>query len=432
VIVSADRPREYRGTGAPQSIEQREIFLPFVSQAYDFDLGDDFSPDLSSDAGPLHINVCVAESADKKPIKHQPVRSHSKPRPNAMSLVDARRIVERFMQKAKRPLVMIGSLDPASRDAVVSTVLALNAPCWIESCSGLRGHPALEHLRIRVSDRFWSHLDFDAVLRIGSVPTLRFWRDLAARNIETLGFDPLGFSGSPHAQVISGDLEQSLKWLQAPATKYESLDWLPAMNRLESRILGLLASHPKSEPTWVHRLSRQIPKDAFLYLGNSLPIREWDMFAKASSHYAVGASRGANGIDGQIATFLGQSAAYKHSVALLGDQTFRYDAKALLLAKLALTKARHADIFVMNNGGGQIFKRLPQLRALNPNVLESSIVQANADSVEPFAKAFNWDFEQWVNEPKTYFESHGAPRVIELLPDPQQSQAFWQDYEALS
>ena len=76
----------------------------------------------------------------------------------------------------------------------------------------------------------------------------------------------------------------------------------------DARLEDALTKHSFSEPAMVWELSRQIPSDALVYLGNSLPIREWNLAATQQiPHPRTFASRGANGIDGQIATWLGMS-----------------------------------------------------------------------------------------------------------------------------
>ena len=47
ILITADRPARYRGTGAPQSIEQAEIFGPYASR----------DPSMWDRSMPLHINV---------------------------------------------------------------------------------------------------------------------------------------------------------------------------------------------------------------------------------------------------------------------------------------------------------------------------------------------------------------------------------------
>jgi 2-succinyl-5-enolpyruvyl-6-hydroxy-3-cyclohexene-1-carboxylate synthase len=47
LLITADRPARYRGTGAPQSIEQEQIFGPYAARSFE-----DWQRDR-----PLHINI---------------------------------------------------------------------------------------------------------------------------------------------------------------------------------------------------------------------------------------------------------------------------------------------------------------------------------------------------------------------------------------
>ena len=47
ILITADRPARYRGTGAPQAIEQQTIFGVYASR----------EPDRWTRVGPLHINI---------------------------------------------------------------------------------------------------------------------------------------------------------------------------------------------------------------------------------------------------------------------------------------------------------------------------------------------------------------------------------------
>ena len=72
-----------------------------------------------------------------------------------------------------------------------------------------------------------------------------------------------------------------------------------------------------------------MPERARVFLGNSLPIREWDLAATAVPRgLSVAASRGLNGIDGQLSTFLGYAERQAPNWALLGDLTALYDLEA--------------------------------------------------------------------------------------------------------
>jgi 2-succinyl-5-enolpyruvyl-6-hydroxy-3-cyclohexene-1-carboxylate synthase len=67
-------------------------------------------------------------------------------------------------------------------------------------------------------------------------------------------------------------------------------------------------------------------------------------------------SRGANGIDGNIATATGLALASGSAVAVVGDLAFRHDVGALLAAR---ELGARLVLVVVDNGGGGIFEYLP-------------------------------------------------------------------------
>lgn len=102
-----------------------------------------------------------------------------------------------------------------------------------------------------------------------------------------------------------------------------------------------------------------LPERAILFVGNSLPIRHIDQFARPRfQEIALYANRGASGIDGNISTAIGVASASDRPVVLLvGDVTFYHDMNGLLaLRNLGIS---NVTIILMNNNGGGIFQRLP-------------------------------------------------------------------------
>src|SRR5688572_12519188 len=184
----------------------------------------------------------------------------------------------------KRPLVFIGGLAAKHRDRVRD--LVQNAAVHAEPLSGLR-----EHSSITAGERMIARGRFDGVIRIGNVPTSRFWRDL-----ETLDLPVVHYSDLPFTGLTRGDVRPI-----AELPRIESTDdaFLEEDRAFAARIASILDDEPESELSMVRALSRELPEGTRIYLGNSLPIREWDLVA-ARKAFEYEANRGANGIDGQL------------------------------------------------------------------------------------------------------------------------------------
>jgi 2-succinyl-5-enolpyruvyl-6-hydroxy-3-cyclohexene-1-carboxylate synthase len=245
----------------------------------------------------------------------------------------------------------------------------------------------------------------------------------------------------------------------------EGLSTLMRKDReISEKLQRLIESEPQSEPAMVHALSLLIPKSSLVYVGNSLSIREWDLVADyKSSEFAVEANRGVNGIDGQISTFLGLACSEHENWMLLGDLTTLYD----LTGPWALNSIPEAKvrIVVMNNSGGKIFSR----------IFKNELFENRHNiGFEHWAHMWNLGYSKWHTVPPTVPQAtsdmvaaefvpaggtlstrtHAAPsvahssatpavenlggnkrrfkaEVIELIPDDEATQRFWDQYDAL-
>ncbi len=108
-------------------------------------------------------------------------------------------------------------------------------------------------------------------------------------------------------------------------------------------------------------LSGLLPDGATLYVGNSMPVRDLDMFfPTVPTAIRMLGNRGASGIDGLVSSALGAAAGAASGdplVLVLGDLAFYHDLNGLLAAKL---HGLRATIIVLNNDGGGIFSFMPQ------------------------------------------------------------------------
>jgi 2-succinyl-5-enolpyruvyl-6-hydroxy-3-cyclohexene-1-carboxylate synthase len=144
-----------------------------------------------------------------------------------------------------------------------------------------------------------------------------------------------------------------------------------------------------NEPGISRLLSEMIPGSHLLFLSNSLPIREMDMFGNSDgARIRIAANRGVSGIDGTIASALGFATALNKPVTLLtGDLAFLHD-----LNSLALLSSSPVPIIIIliNNGGGGIFSFLPI--AGFKEVFEPYFGTPHSFSFEHAAGLFNLDY----------------------------------------
>ncbi|MEA2344764.1 MAG: 2-succinyl-5-enolpyruvyl-6-hydroxy-3-cyclohexene-carboxylate synthase [Thermoanaerobaculia bacterium] len=317
--------------------------------------------------------------------------------------------------RARRPLVILGGLHSDDRPAVREFAEKLNAPVYAEPLSGLREDPALAHLVITAGERMIGRGDFDSVIRIGNVPTLRFWRDLdeSRAHLPLISFSALPFTGCSRGEV------HPLEALPSDITPRDRDESFFADDRERAAsVAAILDDEPDSELAMFRSLSQSIPPNARVYLGNSLPIREWDLAAARDPRgFEIAANRGANGIDGQLSTFFGQCDPSRPNVCVVGDLTAIYDSNAPFIVQQLVSQLGAAldwRIVIINNGGGRIFSRVPSLRKLDASMRERIIENAHAIRFNHWAAM--WGIEN---------------RVTELRPDAEASRRAWARYDAL-
>ncbi len=415
LLLTADRPRRFRGSGAPQAAEHLGLFGIYAPFAQD--IADEERCDLEQwdCRAPAHLNVCFEDPVGEFELS-------SGDRINSDGL-------DQFLEEAKHPLVVVSALPPESRQAVADFLLKLRAPAILEGVSGLREEKKLQHLRIARTDNLWSgalqmEYPIDGVLRIGGVPTVRLWRDLEDKIGQVLvcSISNVPFSGLSWGEVIA-PMHGIGRFFEdyTPVRNFsqQAQKWQEADKIFRQKLLELFEKEPLAEPSLVHQLSKRIPSKALVYLGNSLPIREWDLAAcHEDRELSVNASRGLSGIDGQISTFLGQCRSSGENWAILGDLTALYDlAGPWILPQLTDVRA---NIVIINNGGGQIFGRLyNDPRYCNPHHLNFA----------PFAKLWELEYAHWTQIPAHFKFDKSC--VIEITPDADSSARFWQELKKI-
>ncbi len=412
LLITADRPRRFRGSGAPQSANQVGIYSNFTSFEQDLEVGELCSLQHWNKRNPAHLNICFEEPQSIFDYRLPPLELEAESFSAELPVKrESLRKFHSFLESAKRLLVVVGTLGEDARQPVLDFLLKLQAPVYCEAVSGLREREELRLLKVRSTEGLWEQ-PIDALLRIGGVPTFRGWRDLEdlEGKVEVCSVSQAPFSGLSWGSVI----HTSLKDFFPKVTVDRTLNWSPCF----ADPTELFAKYPKAEPSLIHELSKIIPQNSRVYLGNSLPIREWDLAASGKAASDVWASRGLNGIDGQLSTFFGLCDPEKENWAIIGDLTALYDlASPWILSKMRDCRMK---IVVVNNGGGMIFSRLK---------MGEAFLHRHSYDFSYFAKMWGLCYEKWSSVPKTV--DCKPQSLIELIPDEQQTEKFWRSYRDL-
>lgn len=421
ILITADRPKKYRWSGAPQSIEQVGLFSYYIEVSFDLDeQNSHFSLNGLSWKKPIHVNVCFKEPLldGEIPKIEVPARESRTRFPESFPL-NMPDEIQNFLA-TYHPLVVVSTLPDKARPSVLEFLKSLKAPLYLEGISGLRGHPELKEYSLQSGEKFVAEL-FDrghcnAIIRIGGVPTLRFWRDLEDKreNLPVLSIGYNHFTGLSRHVLHFSDLVD-LPRMEIERTLSEDIPFARD-RRMREHCVGLMNKYPRSEPALVGALSKHL-KDSSVYLGNSLPVREWDLAADFDGppRRVVG-SRGANGIDGQVSTFLGWSRPETENWCLVGDLTALYDLSSLWITD-QLESQKHR-IVVINNQGGMIFQKM---------FGKEIFLNRHSLNFSGWANLWGWNYRRWEDIPSDL--SLGPREIIEVVPDEKQSLAFWKEWD---
>lgn len=377
VVVTADRPPELRAVGAGQAIDQLKLYGDAVR--WFFDVGThEATPergrwirtlacravavaagDLGDRPGPVHLNWALREPLiPPAGLPDDPLPGRPDGAPWVACPAGAGAWEPPALADGARGVIVAGrDAGPAAADAGER----LGWPVLADPLSGARRGPAaVAHYDALLRDDGFAQAHRpDVVVRLGDLPTskpLRQW--LAALDApqhavwETAAWpDPAGRLASAARAPVAGAARLSAR--AAPAGWLEG--WRAADDAAAEAIAATLGD-ALTEPRVAAEVAARVPAGGRLCVASSMPIRDVETFA-ARGHAPVLASRGANGIDGTLATAFGVAAGHDGPVAvLLGDVAFAYDLSALACAK------RHGQalaIVVLNNDGGGIFEFLP-------------------------------------------------------------------------
>ncbi len=379
IVLTADRPEELRGVGAPQTIDQIDLYGNHVRWSRDPGVADDGERtlwrELAGDAwahaavGPVQLNLAFREplvgvpgplpdsSIEPAPVIPTVTRTITKnvrvdPVPAGLA--------------CERGVILAGGRSGVDPQDVAALHRATGWPILADPVSAMRdldGVVTTADALLRVESFASAQLP-DVVIRVGRPAASKVLAQWTAR---ATGAGALlvqvggpGTIDPDHNVSAICSIDAVIEAAGPGGLTGWTARWLEADQRADAAIDATLASFDElTEPAVARLVAEHMPVDAALTVASSMPVRDLEWFGgrRARAH----SNRGANGIDGVVSTGLGRALAGEVSFVLLGDLAFVHDSNALI----ALAN-RHTDlrIIVVDNDGGGIFSFLPQAAEL--------------------------------------------------------------------
>ena len=372
VAVTADRPGAMRGSGANQTIDQRDLFGDDVVAGLDLEgldesdlrraVADALDLAVGNQPGPLHLNVPLSEplvATGDHAISDVQVRARDlqspRQRPDMSTLLPAG-------VNATRGLLIAGDFgDPVVRADAAALAESLGWPIVSEPSGNLSSHAlALRHGPLLLSGAADRDLIPDVVVTVGRVGLHRSVSAVirAARVHIAVDVPPRLDRVDPlrTASMIVDAVPAAGDGIPDPAW---AARWTTADDVAARVVTETLDVESLSGPSVARIVAQHAGPEDLLVIGPSWPVRHVSSYAGSLAATCIG-NRGTSGIDGVMSTAWGAALTRSGGTtyALVGDLTAIYDRNGLLAP--ASEPRPRLDYVVIDNDGGGIFSSLEQ------------------------------------------------------------------------
>lgn len=445
IVLTADRPPELQGVGAPQTINQKHLYGGVVRAYVDLGVADDDRSDewrrtarrvyasaTGERPGPVQMNLPFREPLVGV-AGEMPARDDASPGlqgrfgASRFKPVGTEMLSKLGMRlRGRRGVIVIGArgVSPA---AVYRLAAQLAWPILADPLSGCRSDALT---LIRHADAWLRETDIatslrpEAVLRFGALPASKVvngWLRDSQAEVTAVTQSP--FLIDPERQVsmhVVTSAERFCADLQQVVAPHDA-GWLQRWTAAEAAARRVFAAQlddeaTLSEPGVARAVLAALPRESQLVVSSSMPIRDVEWYAASTDHVRVMANRGVNGIDGVVSTAVGVAFASGQPTGLLiGDVAFLHDSNGLIDL---VNRQVDLRIVVVDNRGGGIFSFLPQRSTLGEDRFERLFGTPHASDLAALAAAhgLNTEFVSSSAELRTAVGQKG-PRVIIVRTD---------------
>jgi 2-succinyl-5-enolpyruvyl-6-hydroxy-3-cyclohexene-1-carboxylate synthase len=432
IVLTADRPPELREVGAGQSIDQVKLY---GSHAKWFVEVGNHEPSrttaihhralacraywtaLDGRPAPVHLNFPLRDPL--APVEEELDAETWEGRPDGAPWVrrgPASPPSPTPLEPAARGAIVAGAMPPGS--PLPALAARLGWPLLADATSNLRCGPhersaVIAHYDVLLrAERFCTEHRPDFVLRAGDLPTSKPLRTWLA-GVPQWVMDPQRTWQDPAHEA---DL-----WLDAveaaPGAEPADPAWLESWRRADALVPAALAevADPFEPRVWT-AAAEAAPAGSLLWVASSMPIRHVETFVPGGEKPLLFlANRGANGIDGTVASAAGAALAHDgRTIVLLGDLALLHDLGGVVAAQRL---GAELTIVFANNGGGNIFDHLPLAAVADPATFERHIVTPSEVDGEHVAALAGMDYVRAETPDAVRAAVEGGPALVEAPTD---------------
>ncbi|KEK23014.1 2-succinyl-5-enolpyruvyl-6-hydroxy-3-cyclohexene-1-carboxylic-acid synthase [Bacillus gaemokensis] len=395
LVLTADRPHELRDVGAPQAMNQMNLYGSFVKQFMEMALPEAREPMYHyarmtagravasacfAPKGPVHINFPLREplipdfSLEYLWEKGRGEYTGAVHQGNTtMTSEYVSSLIGRLSSMEKGLIVCGDDSHSDLPEAIMQFAEKTGYPVLADPLSNLRAGNHDKEMVIDCYDTFlrnellkdtWKP---DVIIRFGGMPVSKALTQFIKKQKTAVHIvvDESGKWRDPAlmvTEVVCASDISFCKEITDKMSKREKNDWFQMWKHINDKTKEELRKIETYETAFegkvITDIVRVLPEEATLFASNSMPIRDTDtFFFTTDKNIHIMANRGVNGIDGIISTALGASTVCEPLVLVIGDLSFYHDLNGLLAAKL---HDLNITIVVVNNDGGGIFSFLPQ------------------------------------------------------------------------
>ena len=424
LICTADRPAELQGVGAPQTIDQQNLYGVAIRKFVNAEVADDseshtwrhiardlFATSLGDVQGPVHLNLRFREPLMGFATNLPPRSASDAVITKKVALPSSRSL--RKLNKAlesEKGLIIAGP-ENYRVESILRLAENLGWPIIADPRSGTR---VPNKLVVAGADAILRDEDFskrlrpDVVLRFGTLPASKVvnsWLSGSGANQVVITTTPSLTDPDRQCSLhIVSDIDELCAGLVSVHSKEfvrkRSLSWLDkwvaAEDSAQKAINAALADEPGlTEPGVARAIYALVPEASHLVVSSSMPIRDVEWFGAPRNGLRVHANRGANGIDGVVSTAVGVALATRQPTTLLiGDIALLHDVNGLI--NLASRKIDLRIVVIDNNGGG-IFSFLPQAQTLDEAKFEKIFGTPHDANIKMLAQAHQINTHELTN-----------------------------------